>query len=118
MTYCITCLNFLLLSQGGGSALIKRTNILEVMVSSCSKLLNDFDKQFTVKTRTGIYANKSVAHELIPKFEEWGASLVTVIFYHLCFGKFSKLIFFLDSWQIEGTTLYEKCRLELHRTVC
>lgn len=62
------------------------------MVSSCSKLLNDFDKQFTVKTRTGIYANKSVAHELIPKFEEWGASLVTVIYYHSYYEKYSNSV--------------------------
>lgn len=46
------------------------------MVRSCSAIMGD--KPFTVKTRTGIYANKSVAHELVPKFEEWGASAVTI----------------------------------------
>lgn len=46
------------------------------MVRSCAKLLGD--TPFTVKTRTGIYANKSVAHELVPKFEDWGAAAVTI----------------------------------------
>lgn len=62
--------------QGAGSALIRRVNILEIMVRSCSAILGD--TPFTVKTRTGIYANKSVAHELVPKFEEWGAAAVTI----------------------------------------
>lgn len=56
--------------------MIRRTNILETIVRSCSEVLGD--TPFTVKTRTGIYSNKSVAHELVPKFERWGASAVTV----------------------------------------
>uniref|UniRef100_T1H094 tRNA-dihydrouridine(47) synthase [NAD(P)(+)] n=1 Tax=Megaselia scalaris TaxID=36166 RepID=T1H094_MEGSC len=28
--------------------------------------------------RTGVYADKSVAHELFPKVEQWGASAVTI----------------------------------------
>lgn len=64
------------INQGAGSALIRRQNVLEVMVRSCSRLLGD--TPFTVKTRTGVYANKSVAHELVPKFEEWGASCITI----------------------------------------
>lgn len=66
----------LIYGQGAGSALIRRHNILEVMVRSCSHLLGDIP--FTVKTRTGIYATKSVAHELVPKFEQWGAAAVTI----------------------------------------
>lgn len=46
------------------------------MVRSCSQLLGEIP--FTVKTRTGVYANKSIAHELVPKFEEWGASCITI----------------------------------------
>lgn len=72
----IGCPIDLIYQQGGGSALIRRTNVLEEIVKSCSTLLGD--KPFTVKTRTGVYANKSVAHELIPKMEEWGASAVTL----------------------------------------
>lgn len=66
----------LIYGQGAGSALIRRHNILEVMVRSCSALLGD--TPFTVKTRTGVYANKSVAHELVPRIEQWGAAAVTV----------------------------------------
>lgn len=72
----IGCPIDLIYQQGGGSALIRRQNVLEHIVRSCSKLLAD--KPFTVKTRTGVYANKSVAHELLPKLEEWGASAVTL----------------------------------------
>ncbi|XP_031617618.1 tRNA-dihydrouridine(47) synthase [NAD(P)(+)]-like, partial [Contarinia nasturtii] len=72
----IGCPIDLIYSQGAGSALIRRTNILESIVRSCSEVLNG--TPFTVKTRTGIYSNKSVAHELVPKFEEWGAKAVTI----------------------------------------
>lgn len=62
--------------QGGGSALIRRQNVLEQIVRGCSQVLGD--KPFTVKTRTGIYADKSVAHDLMPKMESWGASAITL----------------------------------------
>ncbi|XP_058450213.1 tRNA-dihydrouridine(47) synthase [NAD(P)(+)]-like [Malaya genurostris] len=68
----------LIFKEGGGSALLRRQSVLEVMIQSCSRVLSDYGKEFTVKTRVGIYNNKNVAHELIPKFEEWGASLVTI----------------------------------------
>uniref|UniRef100_A0A1Q3EZL1 tRNA-dihydrouridine(47) synthase [NAD(P)(+)] n=1 Tax=Culex tarsalis TaxID=7177 RepID=A0A1Q3EZL1_CULTA len=68
----------LIFNQGGGSALLRREKVLEVLVQSCTRLLADYGKEFTVKTRTGVYAGKNVAHELVPKFEEWGASLVTI----------------------------------------
>ncbi|XP_055638763.1 tRNA-dihydrouridine(47) synthase [NAD(P)(+)]-like [Toxorhynchites rutilus septentrionalis] len=68
----------LIFNQGGGSALLRRHNVLEVMIQSCTRILADFGKEFTVKTRVGIHNNKNVAHNLIPKFEDWGASLVTV----------------------------------------
>ena len=32
----------------------------------------------TVKIRTGIYEDKSVAHDLVPRLRDWGASSVTV----------------------------------------
>lgn len=72
----IGCPIDLIYKQGAGSALIRRTNVLESIVRSCSEVLNG--TPFTVKTRTGIYANKSVAHELVPKFESWGAKAVTI----------------------------------------
>lgn len=72
----IGCPIDLIFKQGGGSALIRRQNVLETIVRSCSKVLGD--KEFTVKTRTGVYANKSVAHDLLPKLEKWGAAAVTL----------------------------------------
>lgn len=72
----IGCPIDLIFKQGGGSALLRRQNVLENIVRSCAKLLDD--KPFTVKTRTGIYADKSVAHDLLPKLEQWGASAVTL----------------------------------------
>lgn len=72
----IGCPIDLIYKQGGGSALIRRQNVLQHIVRTCSTLLED--KPFTVKTRTGVYANDPVAHELLPKLEEWGASAVTL----------------------------------------
>lgn len=72
----IGCPIDLIYNAGAGSALIRRSNVLETIVRSCSEILDG--KPFTVKTRTGIYANKSVAHELVPKFERWGAKAVTI----------------------------------------
>uniref|UniRef100_A0A2M4ANN8 tRNA-dihydrouridine(47) synthase [NAD(P)(+)] n=1 Tax=Anopheles triannulatus TaxID=58253 RepID=A0A2M4ANN8_9DIPT len=74
----IGCPIDLIFNQGGGSALLRRQNVLQVMVQSCSRLLADYGKEFTVKTRIGIYNNKPIAHELVPRFEEWGASLITI----------------------------------------
>ena len=39
------------------------------------------DLPLTVKTRTGVYTDKNIAHTFMPKFHDWGASLVTVSFY-------------------------------------
>ncbi|SPP85936.1 tRNA-dihydrouridine(47) synthase [NAD(P)(+)]-like [Drosophila guanche] len=72
----IGCPIDLIYQQGGGSALMRRTNILELVVRSCASLSEQLP--FTVKMRTGIYADKSVAHELVPLVEEWGASAVTL----------------------------------------
>ncbi|XP_005185201.1 tRNA-dihydrouridine(47) synthase [NAD(P)(+)]-like [Musca domestica] len=72
----IGCPIELIYQQGGGSALMRRTNILELTVRSCSALNPQIP--FTVKMRTGIYADKSVAHDLVPLVEEWGAAAVTL----------------------------------------
>lgn len=66
----------LIFKQGGGSALLRRENVLEQIITTCSRVLGD--KPFTVKTRMGIYMNKPVAKDLLPKFEKWGASAVTL----------------------------------------
>ncbi|XP_054744257.1 tRNA-dihydrouridine(47) synthase [NAD(P)(+)]-like [Anastrepha obliqua] len=72
----IGCPIELIYQHGGGSALMRRTNILETIVRSCSALSPKIP--FTVKMRTGVYADKSVAHELVPLVEEWGAAAVTL----------------------------------------
>lgn len=54
---------------------MRRTNKLCKVVMGMSKIL---DVPFTVKMRTGVYADKSIAHELIPKLRDAGAALVTV----------------------------------------
>ncbi|XP_064553978.1 tRNA-dihydrouridine(47) synthase [NAD(P)(+)]-like [Drosophila montana] len=72
----IGCPIDLIYQQGGGSALMRRTNILELTVRSCAALSDRLP--FTVKMRTGIYADKSVAHELLPLVEQWGAAAVTL----------------------------------------
>ncbi|XP_075150165.1 dihydrouridine synthase 3 [Haematobia irritans] len=72
----IGCPIELIYQQGGGSALMRRTNILELAVRACSNLNSNIP--FTVKMRTGIYADKSVAHDLVPLVEEWGGAAVTL----------------------------------------
>ncbi|XP_021915352.1 tRNA-dihydrouridine(47) synthase [NAD(P)(+)]-like isoform X2 [Zootermopsis nevadensis] len=65
----------LVYQQGGGSGLLRREKTLESVIRCMSNVIN---LPLTVKTRTGVYANKNMAHALIPNFQEWGASLVTV----------------------------------------
>lgn len=36
------------------------------------------DVPLTVKIRTGVQEKMNVAHKIIPKIREWGASMVTV----------------------------------------
>ncbi|KAG5676616.1 hypothetical protein PVAND_006436 [Polypedilum vanderplanki] len=72
----IGCPIDLIFKHGGGSALLRRQNVLQSIVLSCSNLLGE--KPFTVKTRTGISPNNLVAKELLPKLEKWGASAVTL----------------------------------------
>jgi len=40
----------------------------------------------TVKIRTGVQEKMNVAHKIIPKIREWGASMVTVLGYLLGLG--------------------------------
>ncbi|XP_037960401.1 tRNA-dihydrouridine(47) synthase [NAD(P)(+)]-like [Teleopsis dalmanni] len=72
----IGCPIDLIYQQGGGSALMRRTNILELTVRTCSALSQKIP--FTVKMRTGVYKDKNLAHDLIPRVEEWGATAVTL----------------------------------------
>ena len=66
------------LFQGGGSGLLRREKTLESVIRCMNGVI---DLPLTVKTRTGVYTDKNIAHTFMPKFHEWGASLVTVSFY-------------------------------------
>uniref|UniRef100_A0A336L797 tRNA-dihydrouridine(47) synthase [NAD(P)(+)] n=1 Tax=Culicoides sonorensis TaxID=179676 RepID=A0A336L797_CULSO len=68
----------LIYRQGAGSGLLNKVRVLESVVRSCSSILHTYGKAFTVKTRTGVYENKSIAHELMPKIAQWGASQLTL----------------------------------------
>jgi tRNA-dihydrouridine synthase 3 len=65
----------LVYKKGGGCGMLSRMNVLEASIRCASAVLNC---PFTVKTRVGLNHDTRVAHRLVPKFFEWGASLVTV----------------------------------------
>ena len=65
----------LVYQKGGGSGLLRREKVLESVIKSMSKVMS---LPLTVKTRTGVYADKNVAHRLIPMFVDSGVSLITV----------------------------------------
>lgn len=65
----------LIYKKGGGSGMMHRMPALETSVRSASTILNI---PFTVKMRTGIYQDKKIAHNVIPKVVDWGASLITL----------------------------------------
>ncbi|XP_015278127.1 PREDICTED: tRNA-dihydrouridine(47) synthase [NAD(P)(+)]-like, partial [Gekko japonicus] len=61
--------------QGGGCALMSRTNKFEQIVRGMNTVL---DVPLTVKIRTGVQEKVNLAHKIIPNLWEWGASLVTL----------------------------------------
>ncbi|XP_053602813.1 tRNA-dihydrouridine(47) synthase [NAD(P)(+)]-like [Plodia interpunctella] len=65
----------LIYKKGGGSGMMHRTSSLQASVLCASKLLSI---PFTVKMRTGVYQDKKIAHTVIPKVVEAGASLITL----------------------------------------
>ncbi|CAH0726505.1 unnamed protein product, partial [Brenthis ino] len=65
----------LIYKKGGGSGMMHRMPALETSVRSASTILNI---PFTVKMRTGIYQDKKIAHTIVPKVVDWGASLITL----------------------------------------
>jgi tRNA-dihydrouridine synthase 3 len=70
----------LIFKKGEGSALMGRHTKFEQIVRGMTSVL---DIPLTVKIRTGIYDNKAIAHTIVPKLRDWGASLVTVIFCYI-----------------------------------
>ncbi|KAK0166857.1 hypothetical protein PV327_004334 [Microctonus hyperodae] len=65
----------LIYKQGGGSGMLNRLNVLQTVVKSVSQVL---DIPLTIKTRMGVYMDKPVAHTLMPKFRDWGVSMISV----------------------------------------
>jgi tRNA-dihydrouridine synthase 3 len=65
----------LIYKKGGGCGLMHRLPTLESSIKCASKMLNI---PFTVKMRTGVYQSKKIAHTIIPKVAEAGASLITL----------------------------------------
>lgn len=65
----------LIYKKGGGSGMMHRLPALQASVSCASKILSI---PFTVKMRTGVYQDKKIAHTIIPKVVEAGASLITL----------------------------------------
>ncbi|KAF7405537.1 hypothetical protein HZH66_004443 [Vespula vulgaris] len=65
----------LIYRQGGGSGMLNRLNVLETVIKSVSQVV---EIPLSVKTRTGVYIDKPIAHNLMPKFRDWGVSMITV----------------------------------------
>ncbi|KTF86128.1 hypothetical protein cypCar_00033952 [Cyprinus carpio] len=64
----------LVYKKGGGCGLMTRTSKFEQIVRGMNSVL---DVPLTVKIRTGVQQNCSIAHKLIPEMKKWGVSLVT-----------------------------------------
>ncbi|CAH1790151.1 unnamed protein product [Owenia fusiformis] len=65
----------LVFKRGEGSALMGRTARFETIIKSMQEVI---DVPLTVKMRTGIYDDKNIAHQLIPKLKDWGVPMCTL----------------------------------------
>jgi len=65
----------LIYKKGMGSGLMARKRPMENIVRSMSSILS---KPLTLKMRTGIYSDKSIAHDIFPLVESWGAAALTI----------------------------------------
>ncbi|XP_065683813.1 tRNA-dihydrouridine(47) synthase [NAD(P)(+)]-like isoform X2 [Hydra vulgaris] len=65
----------LVFKKGEGSALMGRMKKLEEVVKG---MVQVSDVPITIKMRTGIQENKSIAHKIIPLVKEWGVDLITL----------------------------------------
>ncbi|CAH0404668.1 unnamed protein product [Chilo suppressalis] len=65
----------LIYKKGGGSGLMHRLPTLEGSIKCASTILSI---PFTVKMRTGVYQSKKIAHTIVPRVAEAGASLITL----------------------------------------
>ncbi|KAL3832035.1 hypothetical protein ACJMK2_023715 [Sinanodonta woodiana] len=65
----------LIFKRGEGSALMGRMNRLETIVQGMTSVL---DVPLTIKMRTGIMAERNIAHTVIPRLRDQGVAMVTV----------------------------------------
>ncbi|CAG8607732.1 8616_t:CDS:10 [Cetraspora pellucida] len=65
----------LVYNKGGGTALLRHDGKLGKILRGMNRIT---DIPITVKLRTGIQDDISVAHKLVPKFEKWGVSMATL----------------------------------------
>ncbi|KAK3592768.1 hypothetical protein CHS0354_003203 [Potamilus streckersoni] len=65
----------LIFQRGEGSALMGRVNRLEKIVQGMTSVL---DVPLTIKMRTGIMAERNIAHTVIPRLRDQGVAMVTV----------------------------------------
>ncbi|XP_072458025.1 tRNA-dihydrouridine(47) synthase [NAD(P)(+)]-like isoform X2 [Notamacropus eugenii] len=73
MTKCAELLNRTV--EGGGCALMNRSNKFEQIVRGMNQVL---DVPLTVKIRTGVQEKVNLAHRLLPDLREWGVALATL----------------------------------------
>ncbi|XP_011495465.1 PREDICTED: tRNA-dihydrouridine(47) synthase [NAD(P)(+)]-like [Ceratosolen solmsi marchali] len=71
----LACPIDLVYKQGAGCGMLNRPYILESVVQSCNEVL---DIPLTVKTRTAVYVDVPIAHTLMPKFKQWGVSMINI----------------------------------------
>jgi len=65
----------LVCNKGAGSMLLEKPARMEQLVRASAPLLSC---PLTLKTRMGYFANKRVAHEIIPKLVDWGLAGMTL----------------------------------------
>ncbi|XP_005089507.1 tRNA-dihydrouridine(47) synthase [NAD(P)(+)]-like isoform X2 [Aplysia californica] len=66
----------LIFKKGSGSALMGKATKLEQICRSMMGVMGN--TPLTVKLRTGVFDNKNIAHNIIPRLRDAGVSLVTV----------------------------------------
>ena len=96
--------------QGAGSGFLRRERVLLNTPMTCvNRVLN---VPLTIKTRTGVYKDKNVAHTLVPRFEECGVSSISVSVVFLFFPSRSSshydcTVFVSDSRTFARAAIYE-----------
>lgn len=66
----------LVYNKGMGSGLMERNGRMKEIITGMASVMKN--KSLTVKMRMGVHDGKQIAHKLIPKVAEWGATAVTI----------------------------------------